>query len=76
MTTLNSIPLDQLVNVTGGQAGNTGITGGIPNINNKVPTECPSRRRRGQTPGNQNTGITGGIPGINNKVPPPPALFE
>ena len=57
-----------LAHVTGGcgcDAGyNTGITGGIPGINNKVP-------RPGSSDGGFNTGITGGLKGINNKVPRP-----
>jgi len=57
---MNTISILDLANVIGGAAGNTGITGGIPGINNKVPPMVQSG----------NTGITGGIPGINNKVPP------
>ena len=57
---MNTISILDLANVIGGAAGNTGITGGIPGINNKVPPMVfPSG----------NTGITGGIHGINNKVP-------
>jgi hypothetical protein len=56
---MNTISMIDLANVIGGAAGNTGITGGIHGINNKVPAATIG-----------NTGITGGISGINNKVPP------
>jgi hypothetical protein len=59
---MNTISILDLANVTGGAAGNTGITGGIHGINNKVPPMV--------LPPTGNTGITGGIHGINNKVPP------
>ena len=64
----DTISILTLAHVTGGcgkdPGFNTGITGGIPGINNKVPR--PPRRD-----GGFNTGITGGIKGINNKVPRP-----
>ena len=58
-----TIDSNELSNVTGGAGAgyNTGITGGIKGINNKVPRPSHSH--------GHNTGITGGIPGINNKVP-------
>jgi hypothetical protein len=55
-----------LANVTGGAAGNTGITGGIHGINNKVPPQVFITPKSAVT---GKTGITGGIHGINNKVP-------
>jgi bacteriocin-like protein len=57
-----TIDIHALNHVTGGAGAgyNTGITGGIKGINNKVPRPHS---------GGHNTGITGGIPGINNKVP-------
>ena len=60
-----TIDSNELSNVTGGAGAgyNTGITGGIKGINNKVP--------RPHTDPGWNTGITGGIKGINNKVPRP-----
>jgi hypothetical protein len=62
-----ALTIDQLSSVNGGAFnGNTGITGGIKGINNRVPgMGCPP-------PFNGNTGITGGIPGINNHVPGAP----
>jgi hypothetical protein len=67
----DTISSETLFAVTGGcsceqhsSGYNTGITGGIAGINNKVPPPPSS------DPG-FNTGITGGIPGINNKVPRP-----
>ena len=66
----DTISILTLANVTGGcgcgqdPGFNTGITGGIPGINNKVP-------RPGSSDGGFNTGITGGLKGINNKVPRP-----
>jgi len=61
----DTIDTDALAHVSGGFAGNTGITGGIPGVpNNKVP---PMQTGRGY-----NTGITGGIAGVpNNHVPAP-----
>jgi hypothetical protein len=61
-----AIDSNALQAVTGGAGAgyNTGITGGIKGINNKVPR--PHSQGKGW-----NTGITGGIPGINNKVPRP-----
>jgi len=58
-----SIDPAALETVTGGAGYNTGITGGIKGINNKVP--------RPHLDKGWNTGITGGIKGINNKVPRP-----
>jgi hypothetical protein len=47
------------------KAGNTGVTGGMKGVNNKVP----GRKTGKKTKKAGNTGITGGVDGINNKVP-------
>lgn len=47
---------------------NTGITGGMSGINNRVPPPRATTTGRGY-----NTGITGGMGGINNRVPRPGA---
>ena len=60
---LQTIDLYRLADVTGGCSGNTGITGGLKGIHNKVGTTCIDR--------SINTGITGGLSGINNAVPGP-----
>jgi hypothetical protein len=59
-TAMKTIEIEKLATVVGGAGFNTGITGGIKGINNKVPAPISA---------GHNTGITGGIKGINNKVP-------
>jgi hypothetical protein len=63
-----TIDINALSFISGGtQAGfNTGITGGMRGMNNKVPHPYTGPA--------YNTGITGGLSGINNYVPPPHAL--
>ena len=56
---LPAISLSNLATVTGGVDGNTGITGGIPNINNQVPASAQGgvlARAR-----NAATGFAGGL---------------